>query len=63
MLFAEVTVDFKLVHAKCNVIFGEDISADELKKDVPDRFYFLEVINISSLELKIKDAFDFKWPT
>ena len=40
---AEVTIDFKFVHGKCNVICGEDVSMDELQKDVPDKFYFLEV--------------------
>ena len=39
----EVAVEFKYVHGKCAVICGEDVPAEELQKDVTDRFYYLEV--------------------
>jgi len=43
--FEEATIDFKFVHGKCSVICGEDVSIDELQKEVPDKFYFLEAYN------------------
>ena len=39
----EVTVEFKYVHGKCAVICGEDVPAEELQKEIADRFYYLEV--------------------
>lgn len=41
----EATINFNLIHGKCDVICGDDVPADEIKKDIPDRFYFLEAYN------------------
>ena len=38
-----MTIEFKHVHGKCAVICGEDVPAEELQKEVVDRFYYLEV--------------------
>ena len=54
---AEATIDFKFVHGKCSVICGEDVSIDELQKEVPDKFYFLEVtVFVSSISFATEES-------
>eukprot|EP00112_Aurelia_sp_Birch-Aquarium-sp1_P017776 Seg416.8 transcript_id=Seg416.8/GoldUCD/mRNA.D3Y31 product="DNA methyltransferase 1" protein_id=Seg416.8/GoldUCD/D3Y31 len=48
----EVTIEFKHVHGKCAVICGEDVPAEELQKEVADRFYYLEAYNANTREFE-----------
>ena len=45
------------MHGKCSVICGEDVSIDELQKEVPDKFYFLEVtVFVSSISFATEES-------